>query len=95
MTEQEHLLICLMEECGEVIQACSKALRFGLDDDHQAANPAIVSPRLYLQKELNDLAAVADLFQADWIDEAMIDTKKSKLESFMEYARSKGTLERP
>jgi NTP pyrophosphatase (non-canonical NTP hydrolase) len=93
VNEQDHLLICLMEECGEVIQACGKALRFGLDDDHQAANPEIVSPRLYLQKELNDLAAVADLFQADWMDERLIDAKKVKLASFMDYARSKGTLE--
>lgn len=94
MTEQEHLLVCLMEECSEVIQACSKALRFGLDDDHQADNPDIVSPRLYLRKELNDLAAVADLFEADWMDERMIDAKKTKLKGFMDYARTRGTLER-
>jgi NTP pyrophosphatase (non-canonical NTP hydrolase) len=92
MNEQQHLLVCLMEECGEVVQACSKALRFGMDDDHQAANPDIVSPRLYIRKELNDLVAVADLLEMDWMDERLIDAKKTKLEGFMEYAYSRGTL---
>lgn len=36
MTETEYLLTCLAEECAEVIQAITKALRFGLDNgaDH-------------------------------------------------------------
>lgn len=61
ISEREHLLICLAEECAEVIQACSKALRFGLDDDHQSANPDIVSPRKYIVKELADLTAVIEM----------------------------------
>lgn len=32
MNATEHLLVCLAEECGEVAKECSKALRFGLDD---------------------------------------------------------------
>lgn len=31
MTYEEYLLVHLMEEASEVIKACSKALRFGLD----------------------------------------------------------------
>lgn len=92
MTREEYLLICLIEECGEVIQACGKALRFGLDDEHQATNPEIVSPRLYLRKELNDVAAIAELFQQDWLNREMIDAKKAKLASFMDYSRTKGVL---
>ncbi len=30
MTEQEELLVCSMEECGEMIQELSKMLRRGL-----------------------------------------------------------------
>jgi len=32
MTLDEHLLICLAEECSEVVQRITKALRFGLDE---------------------------------------------------------------
>ena len=32
MTEQEYYLICLIEECAEVAQRCSKALRFSLEE---------------------------------------------------------------
>ena len=32
MTREEHLLTILAEECAEVAQRCSKALRFGLDE---------------------------------------------------------------
>ncbi len=31
---EEYLLVCLMEECGELIQACSKVLRHGFDNHH-------------------------------------------------------------
>lgn len=98
MNEQQHLLICLMEECGEVAQACAKALRFGLDDDHQANNPEIVSPRKYIQKELCDLLAVCqllaetDVLPMIWIDQNLLIAKKLKLAGMMEYAREQGTL---
>lgn len=93
-----HLLQCLAEECAEVIQACSKALRFGLDDDHQSANPDIVSPRLYIQKELNDVLAVCQLLSEAnalpmiWISQKMLSAKKAKLATMMAYAREKGML---
>ena len=32
MNKQEYLLTCLSEECAEIQQAVSKALRFGLDN---------------------------------------------------------------
>lgn len=96
MTETEHLLTCLMEECAEVIQACSKALRFGLDDSHQANNPEIVSPRKYISRELADLTAVVELLSdkdaLPSLSEAHIAAKKKKLAEFMEYSREKGTL---
>lgn len=96
--EVRHLLQCLAEECAEVIQAVSKALRFGLDDDHQAANPDIVSPRRYVQKELNDVVAIADLladahvFPTLWVRKEWTEAKKVKLTKMMAYARKKGML---
>ena len=57
MHEEQYLLTCLAEECGEVAQRCTKALRFGINEiqpGHEATNYA----RLW--GELCDLQAVAD-----------------------------------
>ena len=34
MNREQLLIVKLMEECAEVIQACSKALNYGLDDGY-------------------------------------------------------------
>ena len=57
MTEQEHLLTCLMEECAEVQQAVSKALRFGLNDSYKDYGVN----RERIEDELCDLAGVLEL----------------------------------
>lgn len=36
---EEYLLVCLMEECGELIQACSKVLRHGFRNYHPNTPP--------------------------------------------------------
>lgn len=67
MTEQEELLVILMEECAEVQQECSKVLRFG--DPFNAEN---------LKKEICDLLAMIDLA----VDKGMLnldDAEKLKL----------------
>jgi NTP pyrophosphatase (non-canonical NTP hydrolase) len=54
---RDELLILLVEECGEVIQAATKCLRFGWDVDHGVGyglNSAVLS------KECGDLQAVMD-----------------------------------
>ena len=48
MNVKEETLVILMEECGEVIQECSKILRFGNDIDN-------------LTKELGDLLCMINL----------------------------------
>lgn len=35
MTKEQYLLICLAEECGELAQRATKALRFGLDETRE------------------------------------------------------------
>lgn len=47
-----EILTILMEECGEVIQECSKILRFGNDYSK-------------LEKELADLQAMVSLLHSD------------------------------
>jgi NTP pyrophosphatase (non-canonical NTP hydrolase) len=51
MHYEKELLTIMMEECGEVIQACSKIIRFGATDDKL----------LNLQKELGDLFQMMEL----------------------------------
>ena len=50
MTEQEELMTITSEECGEVIQACSKVLRF----------PGEQSTEM-LKKELGDLYCMIEI----------------------------------
>ena len=72
-TEHEALTI-LMEECGEVIQECSKIIRFGADYTR-------------LNKELGDLFALIEILdgfgvlnQAEITEQ--IEKKKEKLKFF-------------
>lgn len=60
---REELLVLLIEECGEVIQAATKCLRFGWDVDHgvQYGNN-----RDMLAKEAGELTAVRDALELDY-----------------------------
>jgi NTP pyrophosphatase (non-canonical NTP hydrolase) len=48
---RSELLVCLQEECAEVIQAASKQLRFGVDAKKQAD----------LQTEIGDILGILKL----------------------------------
>lgn len=106
MTEQEHLLVCLMEEAAEVQQACAKALRFGLDDTYRkdtapdGAPAWTMTPREEIRHELNDMLGVQMLLHAAGVilspgsaDYEAAHRKRAKVLRMMEYARSQGTLE--
>lgn len=51
---RDELLVVLIEECGEVIQAATKCLRFGWDRDH----PGYGVNHQVLAKEVGDLEGV-------------------------------------
>ncbi len=97
MNRKEHLLICLSEECAEVAQRVSKALRFGLEEvqpeQHETNADRIV-------EELADLWAVTTLLEREGAFKAhgdrfldLAERKKAKLAQFMKYAEECGTLE--
>ncbi|MDR1939064.1 MAG: hypothetical protein LBQ73_11295 [Tannerellaceae bacterium] len=71
MNKTDYLLITLAEECGEVIQAVSKALRFGLDDH---APDSLESNAERIVKELSDLKGVEIML----IDEGVIRSGNTK-----------------
>lgn len=98
MTEIEHLLVCLNEECAEVSQRVSKALRFGLDEV-QPGQSLTNAERIVI--ELADIQAIIRLLERKGAFKAhgdhfldLIDAKQIKVENFMKYAESCGTLDR-
>lgn len=59
---RDELLVLLIEECGEVIQAATKCLRFGFDADHGIGYGR---NDYKLAEEVGDLVAVIDKLQLD------------------------------
>lgn len=59
---REELLVLLIEECSEVIQAATKCLRFGYDVDH---GTGYGNNREALAKEMGELTAVRDELEID------------------------------
>lgn len=59
---RDELLVLLIEECGEVIQAATKCLRFGFDVDH---GTGYGNTRIQLSREIGDLDAVCSRLDLD------------------------------
>jgi NTP pyrophosphatase (non-canonical NTP hydrolase) len=100
LSETEHLLTCLAEECAEISEQCarvavrvSKALRFGLGEVQPGQ---LLTNAERIAAELADLAAlVATLEGAGIIGTSQVARKREKLKTFMDYAKSCGTLADP
>jgi hypothetical protein len=59
---KDELLVLLIEECGEVIQAATKCLRFGFQSDHGLGYGR---NDLVLAKEVGELQAVMEALYLD------------------------------
>lgn len=90
MNEREHLLITALEECAEIEQRITKALRFGLDETQP--NTLGGDNRARLSYEVNDLLGVLELLEVPFGDRAQMNAKKGRVIDFMVYARKQGTL---
>jgi len=97
MNKKEHLLTCLAEECSELQQAISKALRFGLDD----GSPDKTTTNLQdIKQELIDIKSVVEMIQDEGIwerpgkiyEENRMAEKIAKVQKYMDYAKKRGTL---
>lgn len=105
MNEPEYLLNKLIEECAEVIKACTKALAFGLDDTWAGPESGLpewkLTPRQEIRHELNDVDGVKALLRHRGIlppeltyeDDLEVTAKIKKVEDLMPYSRKAGTLE--
>lgn len=94
MNRTEHLLSCLAEECAEVAQRVSKALRFGLTEV-QPGQPLTNAQRI--GQEFHDLLAVVEMLEDEGAldrptDTHAIERKKAKVLAFLEYAEQCGAL---
>jgi hypothetical protein len=99
MNRIEHLLTTLAEECVEVAQRATKALRFGLDEV-QPGQKLTNAQRINV--EVTDLFAVLEMLAAEkcgvrgcddrWSDRLTISRKKEKVEVFLRYSAECGTL---
>ena len=95
MNVREHLLTVLAEECAEVQIAVSKTLRFGKDDCRPGST---VTNAKEIEKEFIEAMAVRDMLRELGVivqpDESkrIYDEKRARVEKFIAYARSKGTI---
>jgi len=97
LNRSTYLLICLIEECAEVIQRVCKAIRFGLDET-QPGQRLNNLDRISL--EIDDFQGVATMLneQCDILvwhcDNMAINNKIDKVERYMILSREQGILEK-
>lgn len=96
MTRLEHLLTIAAEECTEIGQRVSKALRFTLGEVQPGQALTNAERIMY---EFRDLQAVMEMLEDEgalpsiWIrDVAAIEAKKNKVEVFLAHSAEVGTL---
>ena len=91
MTLKENLLVTVSEECDEVGQAVSKALRFGCSAEN-IADIMIELYQLCAVVEMCQAEGILPIHSSDYRDEIM-NEKKVKVLKYQEMSRTLGTLE--
>lgn len=97
MTKEQHLLTILAEECVEVAQRVTKALRFGLDET-QPGSGATNAERI--MDELVDVRVILLMLQEiGTLPEAnssqdVVDKKKAKVNKYISYSEELGLIEK-
>ncbi len=90
----EHLLVTLMEECDEISQRASKALRFGLTEVQptETGGDGSTDNQMRIAQEVDDLLGVCELLGIEYGNREAINAKINKVRHFMNYARERGVL---
>lgn len=100
MRKNEYLTLVAMEECAEIQQALSKAIRFGFDDHHPSR--ADETNEEQMLTEFYQLTAMIEEMQNKGIivgftQEKIEKVKHDKIEKvykYMDYSEEKGLLEK-
>jgi hypothetical protein len=96
LTKDQYLLTLVMEECDEVSQRASKAIRFGLDE-RQPGNPYSNAERLV--GEIIDLyESVDELLEGGYIKlpadlEVHRAARREKIQRYLKRAQAEGRVE--
>jgi len=80
MKKREEMLVITMEECGELIQACSKLIRFKDDNCEEDIKN--------LQDEIGDIMCMIDIMKHSGLvnEEQIEERKKVKKEKLMKWS---------
>ena len=93
MNRQEHLLVIFSEECNEIAQEVSKALRFGVNEQRDLPTSNLER----IQKEFNQLMAMRDMLWDEGVcirdDKQVRFDKRVKVEKYLTYSKKCGTLD--
>ena len=96
MTRMELLLVQLMEECAEVSQRASKAIRFGLDEVQPGQDR---TNRQRISDEMIDLYATTRLLEVEGLllhlekeDHDRYIKKQAQIQKFLDYSKELGIL---
>lgn len=97
MTYEEYLLVHLMEEASEVVKACSKALRFGLDHYNEKEG---MTNRLHIATELMNVRVHANAcveygmfpFPVDSLDSVAAENARDKGQRMLHLSIKLGTV---
>lgn len=95
-----YLLICLIEECAEIIHRCCKSIRFGMEEcqaqaykDLKDVKATSISPdsekyltnKVRLEQELADLQGVVQLLQQQKVITGMAPHTETKKKKVLKY----------
>lgn len=93
MTKKELLLTLVSEECAEISQRCSKAIRFGMDEIQK---DQLLNNSERILGEFNDLVASMEvLFEKNFlslISKDLLDKKLIKLKKYLQYSTDLGII---
>lgn len=94
MNREEHLLVIMAEECNEVGQRISKALRFGLSEVQRNQEENNAQRIVY---EFSDLIAVYEMLRDEGVipdvKEYDLNVKKARVEKYLLHSKNNNRLD--
>jgi hypothetical protein len=90
MNREEMLRVIAMEECNEIAQRISKAIRFGLQQIQPGQEK---TNERRVKDEFNDLVAMLRMLDLFELDEARQAEKRNKVEKYLKFSIVCGTMD--